>query len=172
MKAAARAAGVSRLTMTRWLESGDRLDGYRSPGTADHHSLWVGYPPPLPLLDRLSELSTDPEAGFIHTMTTRKPGMLELWASGARELRVDEVLPGADLSSAPAQLGISHANLSRISDTVPYPREWERLDKLCLSTVRMRWLEAVIRWDPRTITAQIPAEALVVMFATIGVGSK
>lgn len=173
LRHAARAAKTSSLTLRRWMDEGERPDGFCSAGTADHHSLWAGYPPPLPSLDRVVEVLTDTEPhtflGYIEEMT---PGSVNRFTGGTpfslSMICGDEGM----IEKAFEQAGIPRTTARRLSGDIPYPRAWATLDNLALHVRRQRWLECVLSCDPRRLPAPLPDEALAALIEYIGVSFR
>lgn len=167
---ASSAAGVARITLTRWMRTGERPSGFCSPGTADHHSLWAGYPPPLPGLDRVVEVLLDKEpSSFLSEIEKRRPGAAEAFAIGTpmslREICSDD----SRIREAMKIAQIPRTTAQRMLDGVEYPSAWRSLDGLSLHVHRQRWLESVLSCDPRALTAKIPPRGLLALLECLGV---
>lgn len=143
---AAKAAGVSTSTMSRWAKSPPGVVFGQRQGT--YHSLWFGYPSPFPGLDRIVEHIRGHEKSFLGEAIARHGTDLALQKMrdpdqfGLQMLN----LPPEKVLEAASAIRIPAMTRRRWTSETSYPKQWVGLDRLANQIDGTSWLHSVIQY--------------------------
>lgn len=172
--AAAKLAGVSCSTMSRWISNqpgeifGPRKDARQ------WRSLWFGYPSPFPGLDRVVEEVLSEETSFVSACAD-KFGIQETirWIKGFRGFGLDRLgLPDREIDKVCRSLGVPSVTSRRWRGGLHYPLQWRHLDRLCQRLGLGTWLEHVLVCNAPNPPRKVSREALCCMLREIEVGRR
>lgn len=158
------AAGVSHATLSRWTNSavGQGFGQGRNREVAAHHSIWWGYPMPLPGLDRICEEIFDFEDSLVGRLVAAHgfPSALHVLRSPSGFGLADVGVERGDALAAAAQLGIQPRLARRWMEGRLYPTQWTAMDRVCEGLFGCSWLEAILFLRPPGRTLETPPLAM------------
>ncbi len=161
LSAAARLAGSTRGTLSRWITSRPFARSFGA-GVRDarhYQSVWFGYPPPLPGLDRVTEAILGADVSFVGALSLR----LE---NPVRELALSDsfglewIFSSAQITEGLAEAGIPPSTARRWRRHLTYPSQLQVLDRLSLEMCERRWLHLVLEATQRDLVEPTPPAAL------------
>lgn len=160
--AAERVSCVSSSTMSRWMSMGPGSLFGQGGSMRLYRSIWFGYPSPLPGFDRIVEEVYDPNQSFLKLCvrkyglrrTLRQMASPEGYGLDMLGLEVDDVRGAASV------IGIPAATRRRWMSGLPYPSQWDSLDRLARHVVGMSWFETVLRVRPLPAPRTVSVDAL------------
>jgi hypothetical protein len=164
---AARTADLRPQTLLSWRSQGPGDVVGRKPRYEPYRSLWIGYPPPLPAMDRIVERCREDGAGFLRALEDKhgslSAAMTWLRSPGRRFGLLDTGIDQEKLTSA-GKGRIPATTFYRIlASKNPYPEVWRHLDLLAMADGHEGFLEAVLSCASWRIRSSIPKGALAVL---------
>ena len=164
LSAAARIGGTTRATLGRWLRSNPVAGsfGAGSRGWSSYQSVWCGYPPPLPGLDRVTEAILEADTSFITALSARLDDPVrELALNG--HFGLDMLFTPDQIRFGLAESQVPPSTARRWRSQLSYPVQLRVLDRLSLNLRERRWIHLVLELRPAEIVERTPPEALGVL---------
>lgn len=164
---------IAPQTTSRWV--------HRPPGvvfgaprtTGCYRSLWHGYPPPFPALDRvLEELVGDGES-YLRRLVGQ-----EGWKSAYDRLLSSDGFGVECLGFLESEFGeacravqIPRTSGKRLWRHCRYPQQWRALDRLCIWLLGDRFLRSLLMSGSCAVRRPVPFEALQCLLAEVRQGT-